>query len=380
MSEPLKRPNPAPEGHTPKDVPEIIAMARQESRRMQGPAENLLRGVPLLRYGSPSPVCYIGAVMRLMAYIGDPIEESELFALSGAGLCFPWAYQSSCDEISVITEIPRRTFTALGYESEYCYEPDILVNTRQYSKEFYMEKIKRSIDNGRPVLGFGVTAANFACLITGYYDNGEGLHLRAYWSPEGKPEGYDDDEKYYSTDDWYGKCHGILTVGGRTGERLAGEKAYAYIRDAAAIFSVTNAVTAQGKTIHTGPAAFDAMTAWLLDDSQWQDKNLHDQEVFLKPCGVLLLQYYRDHLRLYLEKLSAQCPGLVHPGIVPAINCMGEMVSGKERSDWHLHKAVDRRLRKFSNMRERELREKVAARVAQLKEIDREIVACLLGV
>jgi len=141
-----------------------------------------------------------------------------------------------------------------------------------------------------------------------------------------------------------------------------------------------NSVSAQGKTIRTGPAAFDAMTAWLLDDSQWDSKDLHDQEVFLKPCGVLLLQHYRDHLRLYLERLSAQCPGLVHPGIVPAINRMGEMVSGKERSDWLLGKAVDRRLKKFSNIRERELREKVAACVAQLKEIDREIIGCLLGI
>ena len=50
---------------------------------------------------------------------GRPVEEDELIAVSGVGLCFPWKVGSSCDEVSVIPEIPTRTFDALGYESEY---------------------------------------------------------------------------------------------------------------------------------------------------------------------------------------------------------------------------------------------------------------------
>jgi len=357
-------------------VPEIIAMARQESQQIRGPAENVLRGVPRMGYGNPSPVCYIGSVMRLMDYIGDPVDQSELFALSGAGLCFPWAYQSGCDEISVIPEIPRRTFTALGYESEYFYEPDIS-GTRKYTKEFYIEKIKTSIDNGRPVLGFGLTKDAFACLVTGYYDHGNGLYLRAYWSPEGTPEGYDT-EKYYSTEDWYGKCHGIVTIGQKTGERLAGEKAYAHIREMAAVFSTVSSVSAQGQAIHTGPAAFDAMIAWLLDDSHWQDKNMPEQGVYLNPCGILLLMYYRNSLYEYLAKLAEDFPGLVNPAILSAIERMRPLVPGKQKRDYYLHQAVYRKLRKFSSMRKRALREKVAACVGQLKELDAEIFGYLL--
>lgn len=70
-------------------------------------------------YGHPSAVCYIGSVLRLMAYIGRPVDEDELYALSGVGLCFPWQYASSCDEVGLIAEIPSRTFGAFGYESEY---------------------------------------------------------------------------------------------------------------------------------------------------------------------------------------------------------------------------------------------------------------------
>jgi len=379
MSEPEKRPNQAPESYIPPDIPKIMKLAAEQAApQSKGLTENVLRGIPHMRYGDPSAVCYMGSVLRLMEYLGDPIEQDELFALSGAGLCFPWAYQSSCDEISVIPEIPRRTFAALGYESEYHYEPDISAGPRKYSKEFYVEKIRRSIDSGRPVIGFGFTADAFACLITGYADDGNGLYLRSYWSPEGTPEGYDT-EQYYRTDDWYDKCHGVVTVGRKTGERLAGEKAYAHIRETAAIFSAMTSVPAQGHTIHTGPAAFDAMIAWLRDDSQWEAKDLHDQGVFLNPCGILLLMYYRNSLYEYLTKLAKDCPGLVSPSVLSAIERMRPLVPGKQRSGYYLHEAVYRKLRKFSSMRKRELREKVAACVAQLKEIDGEIFDCLIG-
>jgi len=375
MSEPAKKPDRTPEGYSPKRKPEILKLAAgQPGPQSQGLAENVLRGIPRMRYGVTSAVCYIGCVKQLLAYLQDPIEDEELFALSGAGLCFPWQAGSCCDEISVVPEIPRRTFAALGYGSEYYYEQDISGETRQYTKDFYAERIKASIDAGRPVLGFGLTAQVFTCLITGYYDGGEGLYLRAFWSPQGKPEGYDGEETYYSVDDWYDKCHGIVVVGEKTGGRLVGERAYAHIKDTAALFSRMTSVTAQGQAIHTGFSAFDAMAAWLRDDSRWGDP--HAVSVFLKPCGVLLLQYYRNHLRLYLEKLAAQCPGLVHPGICPAIERMSGLIQGAQRSDWDLRK-IDRRITDFSKLRRRELREKVATYVERLKAIDREIFDCL---
>jgi hypothetical protein len=63
--------------------------------------KKILSGVPAMWYGNPSAVCYIGSVIRLMEYIGDPVEQDEVFALSGAGLCFPWRFASSCDLIGV---------------------------------------------------------------------------------------------------------------------------------------------------------------------------------------------------------------------------------------------------------------------------------------
>ena len=355
--------------------------------------KNVLLGIPKMRYGDPSVACFIGSVTRLVEYLGDPIEQDELFTLSGAGLCFPWQYKSSCDEISIIPEIPRRTFAALGYESEYYYEPDISAGARAYSKAFYIEKIKRSIDSGRPVIGFGITAQVFACLITGYYNSGESLYLRSFWPPEGSSEGNDDDENYYCIDNWYDKCHGIVVAGEKTGERLVGEKAYAHIRESAKIFSEMTSVTAAEwiyskpagalQTVYTGPSAFEAMIEWLRDDSIWDasqgEEGLGSCEVFLKPCGILLLIYYRNSLREYLGKLDRACPGVVNPAVLSAIRRMSGLVHGKEGSDWDLGKAADPRLEGFENMCDPALREKVAACVERIAAIDREVFDGLIG-
>ena len=147
----------------------------------------ILPGVPAMWYGNPSAVCFIGAVMRLMEYIGDPVEQDELMALSGVGLCFPWQFASPCDEVGIFPEIPAHTFEVLGYESAYLNGEAMGGGGR------WIDEIKRSIDRGRPVIGFGITVdMPMACLIAGY-DAG-GLYVRAFWPPEGERP---DSEDYF---------------------------------------------------------------------------------------------------------------------------------------------------------------------------------------
>ena len=158
MSEPIKKPTGSmpgvqPESYDPKDMPEIMKLAEQTQQSvppiagapMSKPKEldkNVLDGIPHMGYGNPTAVCYIGSVIRLIEYLDGPVEDAEVCALSGVGLCFPWQYNKSCcAEVSIIPEIPQRTFAAFGYESEYYYEPDILPASRLYSKDFYAEKI-----------------------------------------------------------------------------------------------------------------------------------------------------------------------------------------------------------------------------------------------
>ena len=326
--------------------------------------KNILPGVPAMWYGHPSAVCFIGSVMRLMEYIGDPVEEDEVFALSGAGLCFPWRFASSCDEVSIIPEIPARTFEAFGYESEYL--TDEAVN----DKAFCFDKIKQSIDRGYPVIGFGITEKMpMSCLIVGYDETG--LYTRSFWPPNGAKH---DSEEYFYSDDWHEKCSGLLIVGKKIGERLTGSAAYAKIAEWALKFRCYNrSVTAEGQDVYINQYAFDAIVDWLLDDEQWLDPNQGGKEQYLKQCGLLLFNHYRYQLYEYLKKLDAEFPGVVNKPVFAVLERIAKAVPGAHASDLWLHEAVDPALADFSAMRDRSIREKMVNYVRMLKEDDNSV-------
>lgn len=326
--------------------------------------ERILSGIPEMRYGDPSAVCFIGSVMRFMEYIGDPVEEDELIALSGVGLCFPWKYESFCDEVSIIPEIPGRTFSAFGYESEYLRGDGIA------DKEACLDKIRQSIDGGRPVIGFGITQKMpMTCLIAGYDESG--LYTRSFWPPEGAD--CDSDEYFYSTD-WHENCSGLLIVGEKTGERFTGAEAYQRITRFAWKYRVYEpAVTTEGQSIYINQHAYDAMVEWLLDDEQWQNPDEGNKEQYLKQCGLLLLGHYRGYLLEYLRKLDKQFPNLVNPPVFTALENILKAIPGAHESDLWLHEAVDPALSDFVAMSSRPMREKVVNYVIMLKEFDNSV-------
>jgi AraC-like DNA-binding protein len=429
-------------------APSVFAANATKGRLKMEKVTKILSGIPEMSDGNPSSICFIGTVMRLLDTLGDPIEEDELIALSGVGLCFPWKFNSDCDEVGIIPEIPIGAFGALGYESKYytedmrpddtvpgavavgtwplpagTYDPsldsvgirdgvklygmfdsryhkrpvpasvegfdpvpsmdDLILGTwcvltapsgydyvliateptaenggRVYSKEFYIEKIRRSIDAGRPVIGFGLVTDVHACLITGYYDGGDGLFVSSYQK-----------QGSYTTD-WYDKCRGILVVGEKTGERLTGEAAYKQLVDWAGWFRTARSkpVTANGVTYPLGEAAYAAMCRWLLDDEEWQELSTH--ESFLKQSGLLLAGYYRSNLFSYMKRLNAQYPGVVNPPALLELERMNKHFPGSEVGDLWLNDCVDPAITDFSMLRDHAVREKVERYVSQISEID----------
>ena len=317
----------------------------------------LLSGMPEMSYGNPSPVCYIGAAMRLLEYLGDPIEQDELIALSGVGLCFPWKFNSDCDEVSVIPDIPSRTFGALGYESEY-YAKDADPECVR-TKEFYISKIEASINAGRPVIGFGLVTDVYSCLITGC--DGDALTVSSYQTD------------VVTTSDWYDKCRGILVVGEKTGERLRGAAAYKCVTDWAGRFRAARSrpVTANGVTYPQNEAAFTAMCEWLLDDNQWHELTSH--ELFLKQSGLLLAGYYRSNLYSYLKRLDAEFPGVVNPPALRALDDMSKLFPGSHASDLWLRECVDPAIVDFAMLRDRSVREKVERYVTKVSVTDNRV-------
>jgi len=313
--------------------------------------------------------------MALMEYRGDPVDMDELFSLGGVALCFPWKASSCCDEVSIIPELRQRTFRALGYESECLYETD-LTGSRRVSREVYKRKIRDSIDSGRPVLGFGLLNHDpFACVITGYDRGGDGLYLRSYWNPDGKPVGYKAEIPYFYTESWYDECYGIIVVGEKTGSRLSGQEALRFICESAELLRAKSSLSIQGQEMAVGFAAYDAMIAWLLDDGEWQRvENRH--EVFLAYCGILLLGHYRSYLYTYLMRHFGERAHSVQKKLLSALAALGESVGGED-SRLHLDRKVDPEITEYGKLTDRRLRKKVADYIGRLRDYDTEIFDCL---
>jgi hypothetical protein len=263
-------------------------------------------------------------------------------------------------------ELILGTWCVLNAPSGYDYvlaaaEPAPDNGGRAYSKDFFIGQIRKSIDAGRPVIGFGLVTDVYACLITGYYDGGEGLFISSYqkW-------------QCYTTD-WYDKCRGILVVGEKTGERLTGEAAYKCVTDWALWFRTARSrpVTANGITYPLNEAAYTEMCRWLTDDGQWKDLTSH--EAFLKQSGLLLVGFYRNNLYSYLKRLDEQFPGVVNPPALAALERMSRQFPGSHASDLWLNECVDPAITDFAMLRDRAVREKVDRYVTDVSGTDNRI-------
>jgi len=320
--------------------------------------------IPKLQYGQSSAVCFIGALMALMEAIGDPVAEDEAFALTGVGLCFPWQVDSACDEVSVTPKIMNRALGAFGYENE------VLTGEAVQDKAVCFEKIKGSIDGGKPVIGFGITTdAPMSCLIVGYDDSG--LYTRAYFPPQGAEA---DAKDYFYSTDWHEKCAGLIIMGDKVRERCVGAAAYNRIAEwALDVRCSPENVAVMGKDIYLNQHAFGAMAKWLLDDAQWADPAQGDKEMWLKQCGLLLFGHYRWQLWKYLQRLDAAHPGVVNPPALAVLETINKAIPGSNESDLWLHEAADAAIVDFGALKDRALREKVAQYVDALQGYDNRL-------
>ncbi len=82
-----------------------------------------------------------------------------------------WQYNDSYSNVCKNTQIPiKAAFDACGYSYEYFYKEDIM-----RKKTECIQKIVDSIDQGLPVLTFGIVGPPICSIICGYDENGEVL-------------------------------------------------------------------------------------------------------------------------------------------------------------------------------------------------------------
>lgn len=129
------------------------------------------------------------------------------------------------------------------------------------------------------------------------------------------------------------------------GETLSDEEKYAVI--------VSWARKARGQN----PRVFDALTEWVLDDSQWSDDKLAENEQILMHGVFARFKEQNSQLRKYLSELEPS--GVVNPAVFKALDRFDDELSGIHH-DKQLQEAVALVFADFSAMRERSIREQIA--------------------
>lgn len=112
-----------------------------------------------------------------------------------------------------------------------------------------------------------------------------------------------------------------------------------------------------GKARGQNPSVFDALTEWILDDSQWSDEKLAENEQILMHGVFVRFKEQNAKLREYLKELEPS--GVVNGAVFKALDRFDDELSGLSH-DEQLRETVAKVFADFSIMRERSIREKIA--------------------
>ena len=112
-----------------------------------------------------------------------------------------------------------------------------------------------------------------------------------------------------------------------------------------------------GKARGQNPGVFDALTEWILNDSQWGDDKLDENRQILMQGVLARFKEQNAQLRACLKELEPS--GVVNAAVFKALDRFDDELSGLSH-DERLRETVARVFADFSTMRERSIREKIA--------------------
>ena len=118
-----------------------------------------------------------------------------------------------------------------------------------------------------------------------------------------------------------------------------------------------NIVSWASKARGQNPSVFDALTKWVLDDSEWSDEKLAENEQILIQGVFARFKEQNAQLRTYLSDLEPS--GVVNAAVFKALDRFDDELSGLPH-DKRLQDVVAQLFADFSVMRERSIRELIA--------------------
>ncbi|KUO77312.1 MAG: hypothetical protein APF77_19420 [Clostridia bacterium BRH_c25] len=230
---------------------------------------------------------FISCLRACLAYMGQEISYSRLMAGSGAAFRLMWNtkfWDGGNVDIMNIKEDPteplRRALKAAGREftmlcksgkgGRYISEnaPAGVSNIKTGEKASFTELVKKEIDCGRPLIGFGIIGPPEACIIAGYKEAGETLTGWNFFQdmPEFSAGVGKEPCGYYNRKGWYEYPETVALMAIGEGLELPGERSF--LKDTLE-FAMSIIETPKVNDHAGGLAAYEAWVEALTKESEF---------------------------------------------------------------------------------------------------------------
>ncbi len=347
----------------------------------------VLYGVPKVSYTFEGCTPFCVAMKSCLNYMGQQVDYAYIMAITGAAFRLRW--NTSCwdggnvDIMNIYEdrfEAFHRAFTAAGRSYR-------VLQREKASKEEFIHFMKEEIDEGRPVIAFGIIGPPEACLVTGYRDNGRILlGWNCFQENQEFAKGVTIEENgYFATDSWWeNECTVALIAVGERQEALASHKEI--LKNAIDILTKEKVVfySEDGKLAAEyagGQRAYDCWAGSIGDDREFPSGAIlpllyerivcqNDAEVMLGE-GRYYAAAYMEQVGRELEAVSKEC-GLAAQYFRRAAELgprMSQMIGGYEQTEENIKSFAAPAVRK-----------QLAAQIFQAKEFEAEAVKILRDV
>ena len=172
-------------------------------------SRRLISNVQKLYENQAENYMFPSCMRSIMGVLNENSEMDFLFFAGVTGDLFTqiwlepkWQYNDSYSNVCKNTQYPiKAAFDACGYSYEYFYKEDI-----ERMKNECIQKIVESIDQGLPVLTFGIVGPPICSIICGYDENGEVLIGWSQFTDEHK---HDIPTDLVTPDHYFSKRNGL---------------------------------------------------------------------------------------------------------------------------------------------------------------------------
>jgi len=369
-------------------------LPREEEKKMckqieTGDGTAVLHGVPKVSYFADPPECtpYPACLGSCLSYMGRDIPYAHLLSTSGAAFRLMWntmMWDGGNVDIMLMTKDPseplRRALAAAGRSMDLlCRETDDhgifaqcggASDVRRGGKDDFITLIRREIDAGRPLIGFGLFGPPEACVITGYREDGEEILGWNFFQDMPEYQGCIDksEEGYFIRRGWYEHPDTIALLAIGEGEKSPDRRALAkdtlnYVADLMAPRRV--------RDFAGGAAAFDAWAGKLSDDSEFPENAplpMLFERLMCMTDALTMIGEGRYYAHTWTEDMAEQFP-------VAAVPLREASVLFKKAHDcawemWALLGGMGMGEKQARNIARRDVRERCVAQIKKARDLD----------